>query len=63
MLLYRIIAKCGLKLENIGQPDFINRITNFRISTPLERLEAEFKVPKERVSSLVQTIPGKRFFF
>lgn len=50
VFIYRIISKCKLDLKDIGNKDFIQKISEFVEKCDINELTENFNIPKERVS-------------
>lgn len=51
-----IIKECGLKMEEIGKPSFVEKILQYRQKFQLEKIAAKFKENPERVATILDAL-------
>ncbi|XP_058984529.1 uncharacterized protein YdcI-like [Musca domestica] len=57
----KIISKCKLQLDDMGSPEFIQKIGDYVKSNNIETLAKEFKTPKERLEVVFQALQRELF--
>uniref|UniRef100_A0A1I8NSA0 S1 motif domain-containing protein n=1 Tax=Stomoxys calcitrans TaxID=35570 RepID=A0A1I8NSA0_STOCA len=57
----KIISKCKLQVDDIGSPDFIQKIGNYVRTNNIDELAKEFKTPKERLDVVFQALQRELF--
>ncbi|XP_075145670.1 uncharacterized protein YdcI [Haematobia irritans] len=57
----KIISKCKLQVDDIGSPEFIQKIGNYVRTNDTDVLAKEFKTPKERLEVVFQALQRELF--
>lgn len=51
-----IIKDCGLKIEDIGKPKFVEKFLDYRQKTPLEKTASKFKENPNRIETVIEAL-------